>query len=178
MIIRIRIRIPSAGRRVAVAVLAAIGLAIDAGAVGGHGGYVDLVITPPIVEPGDEISIQGQALWTELPVDVDLVHDDGGRRRLGSGMTAPDGSLSMTVVLPDGIPDGAYQVIVTNPYGETDHGSVVVRSTYPTALVTGVIVVGVLGFVLILRLLRRRPATGRPAVVGPPPSEPGDGGSG
>ena len=149
------------------------GMAVVAstGATGAHNGIVDLVITPPIVAPGAEIAIQGGALWTELPVEVTLVHQDGGSRPIASGMTAGDGSLYMTAVLPTDIPDGPYQVIVTNPYGEATHGAVIVRSDVPTLpIAIGVVVIALVGLVLLrLATGRSRRAT-RPADEPPPPT--------
>jgi len=169
----VRMRVPRRPVRPSLIASLLVLLLVAAGttAVAGHNGIIDVVITPPIVEPGDEITIQGGALWTELPVEVTLVHQDGGSRTIGSGMTAGDGSLFMTAVLPDDIPDGPYQVIVTNPYGESTHGSVVVRSAVqalPIAL--GVVALVVVGLGL-MRWARRRPSTSASAPAAAPDPE-------
>ena len=148
-------------------VVAGMAVVASIGATVAHNGIVDLVITPPVVAPGAEIAIQGGALWTELPIEVTLVHQDGGSRHIATGMTAGDGSLYMTAVLPTDIPDGPYQVIVTNPYGEATHGAVIVRSDLPTLpIAIAVVAIALVGLV-VLRL-----ATGRSRGTTPPAQEP------
>ncbi len=139
------------------------------GATLAHNGIIDVVITPPIVAPGGEIAIQGGALWTELPVEVTLVHQDGGSQHIATGMTAGDGSLYMTAVLPADIPDGPYQVIVTNPYGEATHGAVIVRSDVPTLpIAIGVVAIALVG-VVVLRVASGRSRGATPPAHEPPP---------
>jgi hypothetical protein len=120
-----------------------------------------VVVTPPIVKPGDEILIQGFALWTELPIEVRLVGKSGASRDIGGGLTGPDGSLAVTVRVPADVPAGQYTVLVRNTYGEEAGASFVVEPELP---VLPLVVLGgatlAVGAVVLAAIRRRSPAGG------------------
>ena len=115
-----------------------------------------IVVTPPVVRPGDEINIQGTFLWTELGVSAALLNEDGASREVGSGTTNADGSLSLAVAVPADLPAGRYTVRVTNAAGESVDGSVVVQPEAPILPILA-IVAGAVAVILVgLSATRRR----------------------
>jgi hypothetical protein len=95
------------------------------------GGPSGIIVTPPRVKAGEEISIRGSALWTELPVTARLVGASGATRTIGESLTGPDGSIDWTVALPHDIPPGQYRVVLENAYGETAEAPIVIEESVP-----------------------------------------------
>jgi hypothetical protein len=126
-----------------------------------HGEHLDIIVTPPIVQPGDEIFIQAQVLWTEEAVAVDLVGSDGAVHPMGSGETRPDGSLFLGLRVPGDARAGRWAVVVRNSLGEEAEGSLVIREDPPLLAMaaSGVAGLGVLALVAGGRIRRARRAT-------------------
>jgi hypothetical protein len=141
--------------------LALVSLLVAAPAVFADGEASGVVVTPPIVKPGDEILIQGFALWTELQIEVRLVGKTGASRAIGDGLTGPDGSLAVSVRLPADVPPGQYTVLVTNTYGEEAGAPVVVEPELP---ILPLVVLGgatlVVAIVLLAAIRRRTSGEG------------------
>jgi hypothetical protein len=114
-----------------------------------------IIVTPPRVAAGDEIFIQGFALWTELPVTAALVGKTGASRSLGSGLTGPDGTLSMTVAVPGDVPAGQYTVVVRNTYGEEARAPVVIQPELPILPLVAIGGASLVVAVVVVAALRR-----------------------
>ena len=165
------IRRPSLLARLAAGAVSAValaGLLMTAPTVMADGEASGVVVTPPIVKPGDEILIQGFALWTELPIEVRLVGKTGASRDIGDGLTGPDGSLAVTVRLPADVPAGQYTVLVQNAYGEEAGAPVVVEPELPVLplVVLGAATLAVA--IVVLAAMRRRTSTGDQLEPAPP----------
>lgn len=144
-----------------IAIGALLVAAVAAPTVVADGDAFGIIVTPPIVEPGGEITIQGGALWSELQISAELVDPDGAARPLGATMTAADGSLFWVVPMPVDVPDGRYEVIVSNAAGETVQAYVIVRSAVPVIpIVAGLVAAVAIGLVLWSGVRRRRAADG------------------
>lgn len=122
-----------------------------------------VVVTPPIVKPGDEIFVQGHALWTELSVTVELVGRADASVVIGAGETAPDGSLFLTLTLPPDLAGGQYRVVVRNSNGETADAPIVIEPEAPILQITvgvgAIAAASLVGF----SIWRRRATKGQPA---------------
>ena len=140
----------------AASVLALATLLVAAPAVMADGEASGVVVTPPIVKPGDEILIQGFALWTELPIEVRLVGKSGASRDIGDGLTGPDGSLAVSVRLPVDVPAGQYTVLVRNTYGEEAGASVVVEPELPVLPLVALGGATLVVAIVVLAAVRRR----------------------
>lgn len=68
------------------------------------------IITPPTVEVGGQITISGRGCAANQPIEFRI---DG--QRIGSGVTGPDGSFTVTIELPDTLGPASY--IVTGTCG-------------------------------------------------------------
>lgn len=145
-------------RRLLAAAIVVVAAHWAPGIVAADGEASGIVVTPPRVKAGDEILIQGFALWTELELRADLIGRGGATRSLGPGLTGPDGSLNMTVRLPDDVPAGRYKVRVTNVNGEAAEAPVVVEAEFPIVSVASLVGAIVVAALVGLSAIRRRSA--------------------
>ncbi|MEO8469421.1 MAG: hypothetical protein ABI573_07100 [Chloroflexota bacterium] len=139
-----------------------LGLAVAATALAdGEGSGV--VVTPAVVKPGDEILVQGHALWTELAVTVELVGRADATVVIGAGETAPDGSLFVALTLPADVAGGKYRVVVRNANGETADAPIVIEAETPILqIVVGVGAIAA-GSLVGISIWRRRATKGSAA---------------
>lgn len=121
-------------RRAALALLVVPLLLAVVGPVLAHGGRA-VAVFPPVAQPGMTVNVQGSVLWTEQPVTVFLLAIDGTQWPLGEGATDGTGGVSLDVVVPDGLPDATYSVVVRAiASGEDAHGQLILRSSQPPLL--------------------------------------------
>ena len=122
-----------------------------------------VVVTPPVVKTGEDIYVQGHALWTELPVTVELVGRGDATVVIGAGETAPDGSLFLTLTLPPDLAGGKYRVVVRNVNGETADAPIVIEPETPILQIVVGVGAAAAGSLVGISIWRRRTPNGQPA---------------
>ena len=91
-----------------------------------HGGR-EVVVEPPVADPGTQLSIHGDYLWTDMPVAITLSGPSAPREPIATAMTDGTGHLEATAILPEVRP-GNYELVVTADSGETVSAGLVVRA--------------------------------------------------
>ena len=126
----------------------------------GHGGQV-VIVEPPMVTPGAEVSIHGDFLWTDMPVTITLQRPAAAVLPLAQTTTDGQGHLEARAVMPD-VRAGNYTVIVTAESGEAIEVPIEIRAadlTLPIAAVFALLIAGVFA---LGAWLRRRPVAATP----------------
>lgn len=155
-------------RAVTVTLLAAALILLPGGPSGApaaaHPGGRVVHALPPVADPGAEVAVGGSSLWSDAEVAIALVR--GGTRpvALGTALTAGDGTLATRVRLPDGLPGGAWTLVVTHASGEAAEAPLTVRDgplPMLALVVAALLALGLLA-VPLLRRPRRAPAPSAP----------------
>jgi len=122
-------------------------LLVLAPSVMAHGSQT-LVVEPPVAEPGTNLSIHGDYLWTDMEVVITLSGPTAPGDPIGTAVTDGTGHLEATATLPEVRP-GNYEVVVTAASGETVSTGLVVPSpavVLPIAIGFGLLALVVVGF--------------------------------
>ncbi len=125
-----------------------------------------IVVEPPIASPGDELSIHGEALWTDDTVSASIVGRAGAARPIGTAMTLGSGALEMRARVPDDMPRGVYEVVVTSSSGASVSVELVIEPELP--LLPLVAIAGAFAVVALVVVagMRRQRATSDPLPQG------------
>jgi hypothetical protein len=116
-----RFRARPFGRLAAVAIAATVAVTVclvTPGGASADGEDRRIVVEPPIANPGDKLSIHGEFLWTDDMVNASIVGRAGAARSIGTATTLGSGALEMRARVPDDMPSGVYEVVVTSSAGE------------------------------------------------------------
>jgi hypothetical protein len=117
-----------------------------------------IVVEPPIANPGDQLSIHGEFLWTEDTVSASIVGRAGAERSVGTATTLGNGALEMRARVPDDMPSGVYEVVVTSSSGETVSVELVIQADFP--ILPLLALAGAFGVVAVVALAAWRRKTG------------------
>jgi hypothetical protein len=131
-----------------------VGLMASTPIVAGGSGASGIIVEPPIAHPGDEISIHGENLWTDATVTVSVVGRAGATRALPGGITGGNGTLELRARLPEDLPAGRFQIIVTNEAGEQVGTELIVEPAVPVVPIA--IALAALGAVALVAISARR----------------------
>ena len=131
-----------------------IGL-ISTGFVAADAPSTRIVVEPPVVHPGEEVTIHGTFLWTDADVSVSIVGRAGAARIIGTAATLGDGSLEMRARVPDDMPAGIFRVVVTTSSGDTVDVELVIDPPFPF-VPTAAAVAAILAVSWVLRSTSRR----------------------
>lgn len=89
------------------------------------------MVEPAVANPGDELSIHGEFLWTDASVSASIVGRAGAARSIGTATTLGSGALEMRARVPDDMPLGVYEVVVTSSTGESVSVELVIQPELP-----------------------------------------------
>ncbi|MFO1540428.1 MAG: hypothetical protein ACKOTZ_08270 [Chloroflexota bacterium] len=156
-------RAASTRRALLLVALAAAGATAAIGTPGAaHTGGRSAHALPPVADPGALVVVGGSSLWSDAEVAIVLERPGARPVALATALTAGDGTLAARVRLPDGLPGGAWTLVIRHPSGETAEAPLGVRDGPIPLVALGAAALVALGLLALALLRRVRAASGPP----------------